>query len=186
MYKDLSSYILIADKVISEQVCEETVSELKISKWEKHQYFSNLTNERISSESDFSVTGIAPTHHEILMSGIENVLRYYIDNLKFDWFNAITAFSGIRYNKYEENTLMNEHWDGIQSLFDGKRKGIPTLSVLGSLNNDYEGGELIFFKDERIVLKQGSVMIFPSSFMYPHKVQSVKKGTRYSFVSWAY
>lgn len=186
MDRNLSSYILIANGVISEQVCAETVSELETFKWEKHQYFSNTTSEKITDDKDFSVTGIKPTHHETLMSGVDSIIRYYLNSLKFDWFNAVSAFSGIRYNRYNENTQMNEHWDGIQSLFDGTRKGIPTLSILGSLNNNYEGGELIFFENERIELKQGSIMIFPSSFMYPHKVLPVKKGTRYSFVSWAY
>jgi hypothetical protein len=32
----------------------------------------------------------------------------------------------------------------------------------------------------------GDVIIFPSTFLYPHKVNEVKKGIRYSFVSWAW
>jgi predicted 2-oxoglutarate/Fe(II)-dependent dioxygenase YbiX len=71
-------------------------------------------------------------------------------------------------------------------MFDGNRKGIPTLSILGAINDDYEGGELIFWESEKIVLKAGSIMIFPSNFMYPHKVLPVTKGTRYSYVSWAW
>ena len=35
-------------------------------------------------------------------------------------------------------------------------------------------------------LNQGDVLIFPSNFLYPHKVNSIKKGTRYSFVSWVW
>lgn len=36
---------------------------------------------------------------------------------------------------------MRKHYDHIHSIFDGQRKGIPVLSMLGILNNDYEGGE---------------------------------------------
>jgi predicted 2-oxoglutarate/Fe(II)-dependent dioxygenase YbiX len=54
------------------------------------------------------------------------------------------------------------------------------------LNDDYEGGELVFWESETIKLKAGSIMIFPSNFMYPHKVMPVTKGTRYSYVSWAW
>ena len=33
--------------------------------------------------------------------------------------------------------------------------------------------------------KPGHVVIWPSNFMYPHAVEPVKKGIRYSVVSWA-
>ena len=76
------------------------------------------------------------------------------------------------------------HCDHIHSLFDGERKGIPVLSVLGALNDDYEGGEFIMFDDYKIPLKTGDVVIFPSVFLYPHKVMPVTKGTRHSLVLW--
>ena len=81
---------------------------------------------------------------------------------------------------------MKEHCDHIHTIFDGKRRGIPVLSIVGALNEDYEGGEFIMWETEKIELPQGSIMIFPSNFMYPHKVMPVTKGTRYSYVSWTY
>jgi len=78
------------------------------------------------------------------------------------------------------------HIDHIHSLFDGKLKGVPVLSILGTLNEDYEGGEFILFEDYKINFKKGDVVIFPSNFLYPHKVEPVTKGTRYSYISWAW
>jgi predicted 2-oxoglutarate/Fe(II)-dependent dioxygenase YbiX len=55
------------------------------------------------------------------------------------------------------------------------------------LNNDYEGGELCFKledKELKITNKPGHLIVWPSSFMFPHKVQPIKKGVRYSIVSW--
>jgi predicted 2-oxoglutarate/Fe(II)-dependent dioxygenase YbiX len=71
-------------------------------------------------------------------------------------------------------------------MFDGNRKGIPTLSIVGVLNDDYEGGEFIMWQDTEIKLKTGDVLIFPSNFLYPHKVNLVTEGTRYSLVSWTW
>ena len=71
-------------------------------------------------------------------------------------------------------------------MFDGQRRGIPTLTVLGALNDDYEGGELMMFGDQRVQLLAGSVVVFPSNFMYPHEVKPVKSGVRFSYVSWAW
>ena len=80
---------------------------------------------------------------------------------------------------------MRKHYDHIRSLFDGERKGIPVLSILGVLNDDYEGGEFLV-NDRDFNLKQGDIILFPSCFMYPHEVKEVTKGTRYSFISWAF
>jgi predicted 2-oxoglutarate/Fe(II)-dependent dioxygenase YbiX len=81
---------------------------------------------------------------------------------------------------------MEWHCDHIHDLFDGERKGVPILSIVGVLNDDYEGGEFVMWDNEKIELSAGSVMIFPSNFMYPHAVMPVISGTRHSFVSWVW
>ena len=64
------------------------------------------------------------------------------------------------------------------------------LTCIINLNEEYEGGELVFFnsyKKEEILkpkLKKRSVIFFPSNFMYPHKINPLTKGKRYSIVSW--
>ena len=63
------------------------------------------------------------------------------------------------------------------------------LSVIINLNNNYEGGDLIFTDQKlkevkRLKLGQGSIVFFPSNFMYPHSIQPITKGTRYSIVAW--
>jgi len=89
-------------------------------------------------------------------------------------------------NRYTPGTTMRTHIDHIHSLFDGRQKGIPVLSMIGILNEDYDGGELVFFDDYKIKTKTGDLIIFPSCFLYPHAIEEVTKGTRYSFVSWAW
>ena len=58
------------------------------------------------------------------------------------------------------------------------------------LNDDYEGGKLLFkFPGEileyKINKQKNSVLVWPSNFLYPHSVTPVTKGERYSVVSWA-
>ena len=102
------------------------------------------------------------------------------------WYNGWNGYSELRFNKYDKTTQMKLHCDHIHTLFDGQIKGIPTLSILGVLNDDYEGGDLIMWDEEKIDLKGGSLLIFPSNFLYPHEVKPVTKGSRYSYVSWAW
>ena len=91
----------------------------------------------------------------------------------------------VKYNRYLEDRVMAEHCDHIYSLFDGDIKGVPILTAVGLLNDDYDGGNFVMFQDHIVELKQGDVIIFPSNFLFPHKVEPVTKGIRYSMVSWA-
>ena len=97
----------------------------------------------------------------------------------------LTKFSPIRFNKYPIGTTMREHYDHIHSIFDGKMKGVPIVSIVANLNEDYEGAEF-YCRGRKIELKTGDILLFPSNFMYPHEVKETKKGVRYSFVSWAF
>jgi predicted 2-oxoglutarate/Fe(II)-dependent dioxygenase YbiX len=63
------------------------------------------------------------------------------------------------------------------------------LSIIMNLNDDYEGGDLIFTDQKKneikkLKLDKGSIVFFPSNFMYPHGIQPITKGTRYSIVAW--
>ena len=60
------------------------------------------------------------------------------------------------------------------------------------LNNDYEGGVLEFSDPElkniymSVKPEVGKLIIWPSNFMYPHRVTPITKGIRFSIVAWAY
>ncbi len=63
------------------------------------------------------------------------------------------------------------------------------LSVIMNLNDDYTGGDLIFGDQQnkeikRLKLTEGSIVFFPSNFLYPHSIQPITKGKRYSIVAW--
>ena len=80
--------------------------------------------------------------------------------------------------RYSEN--------GYYSLHTDSYKDIPrSVSCSFNLNDDYEGGEFAFFGGEMMIrAPKGSAIVFPSNFMYPHEIMEVKKGTRYSIVTW--
>jgi len=63
------------------------------------------------------------------------------------------------------------------------------LSIIINLNDEYEGGNLVFTDQQdkeikRLKLGKGSIVFFPSNFMYPHSIEPITKGTRYSIVAW--
>ena len=191
MKKSLKDYIY-KSSFLEKEFCNVTITDLqkiKESNWQQHT-FSNSKNKKLIKISGDCELDVLYTNEientEIIMRNLWNQIDNYIKNFNFPWFNGWVGYTQIRYNKYTENKRMALHCDHIHSMFDGERKGIPILSCLGVLNDNYEGGEFIMFDDYKIQLKQGDLLIFPSNFMYPHKVEPVKKGTRHSYVSWVY
>ena len=192
MKKNLLDFVKHNKQFLDSKICDSTVNQLnklKLSYWEEHLFRHPFTKETEKKSGDQELSILYSNEvstKEILMKEIWNSLNNYINDLKFSWFNGWNGYSDLRFNRYLENTKMAEHCDHIDSLFEGNRRGIPILSVLGILNDDYEGGEFIMFQDYEIKLKKGDLLIFPSLFLYPHKVEPVTKGIRYSFISWVW
>lgn len=188
MDKNLKSYIKIYN-MIEPEVCETAVKDLSVCKsWTQHEFYSYSDNQSASrsGSQELSVTSEKISVDDFLMKKVWYALQRYQTDLEFSWFNNWHGYTKIRYNRYKKNKKMAEHCDHIHSIFDGQIKGIPTLTILGSLNDNYDGGEFVMFGDEEIKMVSGDIMIFPSIFLYPHRVDPVTKGTRYSFVSWAW
>ena len=201
MKRNIEDYIFRKDNFLDKEYCEKSISELKICEWVKHHlYTPNPVLPKQYSDpkvGDLIQSGIAGSDsqekvediNELIIGKASSVLREYIDKLDFIWFNGWEGFSSIKFIRYHPGQEMTVHCDHIHSMFDGTRKGIPILSMVGHLNDDYEGGETFFFDDKdgkKVETKQGDLLIFPSSFLFPHYVTPVTKGVRYSYVSWVW
>jgi len=190
MPMDLRDYVRIYDNFLEANVCKNLIEKLSENdKWELHQFYNSETKQNIRFDKELSVLDPDIPETREIDEKISVAIRQYFGDwhgMMDKWYGGWNGYTKVRYNRYDVGTKMKLHCDHIHSMFDGERKGIPTLSILGSLNNDYEGGELIFWEKEKIELKTGQIMIFPSNFMYPHRVDEVTKGTRYSYVSWVW
>jgi len=186
---DLRGYLHVYEGFLSKKECSDLIKAVKNLGWRSHAYYDPKTNQGYYGEKELSV--VWPTHPKttMLQERIWEAIDTYVskDNAWMgEWFGGWQGYTSVRFNKYNVDTRMEKHCDHIHSIFDGERKGIPVLSVLGALNDNYEGGDLLFWDDQKIELKAGAIMIFPSNFMYPHRVSEVTKGTRYSYVSWVW
>ena len=190
MHKKLEKYSLTAQSVVPAELCKAMIKDLNKSKkdWKQHTWHNRKTNDEvnISGNKELLNVYLENENSQKIMKITWNVIQGYIKNLNFNWFNTWEGHTQIRFNIYKKGLRMADHCDHIGSMFDGNRKGIPILSVLGVLNDNYEGGEFIMFNDMEIKLKQGDILVFPSNFLYPHRVEPVTKGTRYSFISWVW
>jgi len=186
MEKNLEHYIINFKGSLDSKLCKKTISELKKQQFIKHAYSNSRTLEEESFHTDLSVSYADISTIQPIMETCWKALAAYHQTLNLHWYQGWSGFSKVRFNKYDVGTEMRTHCDHIHTLFDGQIKGVPILTILGCLNDKYEGGELIIFEDTKIDFETGDILIFPSNFLYPHSVLPVTKGTRYSFVSWSW
>ena len=97
------------------------------------------------------------------------------------YYNPISMTS-FRINRYKKGGFMSEHIDNIHHSHS-QQYGFPQSSLLYFLNDNYEGGEIII-ADIIYKPKKNSAIMFPSNFMFPHSVNQVIEGTRYSIITW--
>jgi len=194
MLHQITDYIFVKN-VIPSEVCNNIVEDISKNIWERHvwQNYGVMKERPTFPPTELDVSESSPEQNKILYPYIGEALKSYEEmiraNNSFDGFVSncgLHIACPVRFNRYSVNTLMKSHHDHIHSLFDGERKGIPVLSIVGMLNEEFEGGNFKFFKDYDVKLSRGDILIFPSIFIFPHRVDKVLKGTRYSFVSWAW
>ena len=199
MNKNIEHYIFHKENFLDEKNCENCIDELNKNEWVKHEWYNyrtdSLNPHKLNAPSGDNEPEILHANqfsfniekiNETIVQKLHSVILEYVKSLKFDWFGDWNGYSAIRFNRYFPGQTMKNHCDHIHSLFDGEIKGIPTLSIIGLLNDDYEGGELIMLEDKKIDTKKGDLIIFPSNFLYPHEITPVTKGVRYSYVSWVW
>ena len=177
-------YIGYYEDCMLEDVCDEIIEHVET------QRNSDLNQSTYSSHK-----GLSEDNQRVLMDEMwfRNGEKFY-DSFKLAFNNIINNYSkdhtlfscqrhtDFRLNKYDEGGFMSRHCDNIHHSH-GQQYGYPQVSALLYLNDDYEGGE--FYVARKIFEpEQGSAIIFPSNFMFPHEAKTVMKGTRWSIVTW--
>jgi len=178
---NLEDFILHDKSIISSDVCDKVISTINEDRWEKHRWYDAGENNLYSLDNEL----------DILYNDASEMLRPFVNQsiLKYQTIHnqsLVYKHNRIRFNRYSPGQMMRKHSDHIRDMFDGKERGIPVLSIVGNLNDDYENGEFKFWDDHVVKLGKGDIMIFPSTFLYPHQVEPTTRGVRYSFVCWAY
>ena len=89
--------------------------------------------------------------------------------------------------EYQKDDWFIEHYDGDFSKWpEGGYKYHPfTTNIALNSWHEYKGGELSC-NGKPLKMEAGDLLIFPSSYSFPHGVTMVTKGNRYVMVSEPY
>jgi hypothetical protein len=172
-------YVSLYD-IEDDDFCDSVISEYSTWEWESHQW-GHEHDEHYHSENDSIENLFPPKESNLLYDLCDKVFSDY--SKKYDI--GLVNFAVPKYARYKEGTNLRVHYDHAKDLFDGKERGIPICTLVGLLNDDFEGGDF-YLRHEDMELEKGHVLVFPSIFLYPHEVKTVTKGVRNSFVSWAW
>lgn len=155
----------------------------------KNLEYRDCVDFKIKYNSDESLTAsIGNIRKEDLDEVDKNLIRiwqdaYYaqlpmVDDYKSMFGIApLTYWESFNFVKYNKGQHFQVHSDHGYSY-------ICVVSLVGYLNDDYEGGELYFDKiGLKIKPKAGDLYVFPSSYVYSHAAMPVTSGTKYSIVT---
>ena len=151
-------------------------------KAKKNLTIMNGLNKDIRNVKGYSLLFNTPTdlfYWNYIKQEIERLYTYYKIKFPRMMSSKINQIDLLKYSpggKYETHT-------------DHSTDSPRHLSIIMNLNDNYEGGDLIFTDQKekeikRLKLSKGSIVFFPSNFMYPHGIQPITKGKRYSIVAW--
>lgn len=125
--------------------------------------------------STFSVPGTpeCAAVDRVLFNAFHRAMPEYAAQHPDLYLDADTGYELLR---YEVGGYYSWHVDHFE-------KHPRSLSALLFLNDDFKGG-LLEFEEVTIQPEKGRVAIFPSNFMFRHRVTAVEEGTRYACVTW--
>jgi hypothetical protein len=121
----------------------------------------------ISSEIQESIAKVAEAKIQEYLSKVPelNMKSYFLNHMTIMFHSE---FKNIGYHYDSEYLYMND------------AEYIRNFAVLIYLNQDFDGGELMFPLQKTVIKPQtGLMLIFPTSFMYPHVTNPAMGDDRY-------
>jgi len=180
--------IVIIEDVINLERCNQIIEECE----KKGRYKKSST---VAEQSGFkgNILVTPRTSQSIDISHNTNLkeLDKFLLNMFIGGVNVaekeLDLFEGFGHSCDEGYALLRyREGDGYTEHTDAMAESNPRIvSMLLYLNDDFEGGELVFNRqDLEIKPKAGSIVVFPSNWTHPHSSSPIIKGIKHAIVSW--
>ena len=185
----LEDYIHVFEGILPDKVCDQIIDTFGHDNLMEPALVVN--DEDVNSNDVGQRRSCSLCKISVPNDSIPEHKRAYLDNEIFAGINKVISQyreihpdihcdidTGYELLKYGEGQYYIQHTDSY-------KEEQRTLSCSFALNDDFEGGEFALFDREiQLKPKKGSVLVFPSNFMYPHEICPVTKNTRYSIITW--
>jgi hypothetical protein len=183
-----SNVIENSESLISD--IEDAVS-LSAVTWNGAYVRSDSTDDLDTSKRDTLTIGVSYLDNpEINYDSPNSIFNTSLSKMFFDAFSVIEndykAYFGVSTDWHDSYGILKY---GVGQKFvnhiDDHTAFHRRISFVYYINDDYEGGEIIFPRfNISYKPKANEMIVFPSTYVYNHSVNEVTSGTRYAVVSW--
>jgi len=180
----MKEYILEIKKFIPEEFCNKIISYFDENNLEVAQTMGgtdrNIRNCELTNILETNTFGKTLAKN-FVRSKIFESCKIYKERFPNFSFKEISQCDLLKYTANQYKVGYDFH---VDQGFKCERRA---LSISIVLNNKFQGGEFMFDLPEgnlQLAQNIGDAILFPSNFMFPHKVNKITSGTRYAIVSW--
>ena len=201
---NIRDFVKYYDNVAKEHVLKNFLNYAKNTSYDVANVGANLKGEELKKIRNTEINNmeniarLASAPDQLEMSKNQNLTGIHWNNV----IQNIITLTNLKYvsdlklphnpvSEIENTTLLKYQPGGHYILHvDYATKFKRCLSFIMFCNDDFEGGNLVFSDPDHtndnfiIKPKRNRVVMFPSNFLYPHKVEEITKGERYTIVSW--
>ncbi len=165
----LHSNIFIVENVINSETCAKLVSQIKDYKCQKLKFSYGNNVQCFKIENSF---------YPELVDYFTKTILEIIDEIRLFKNIPFTGMQFIEIRKVYGETREHIDGTGLDTSMHPTRnhliKLIRSLTIVGVLNDDFEGGEYCFpCQNIKFKLKAGSFVIFPPYWTHPHSVSKI-------------
>lgn len=178
---------LLIQQYLDTDICEQLINTINQQSSKKAE-IQDINNANISVVSEHRNNEIASLGSQTnqIHSAFKSLFRNQVPQY---YGKEISHFEVPQALKYTEGGFYqfhadSENWNNETKKWEKKIN--RDVSLLLYLNEDFEGGEIIFPNfNFKLKPKKGMLLCFPSDHRYIHKAEKTTSGKRYVIVSWA-
>jgi len=184
-------FIYIEEENLDKETCIEIMKKFNESNKVYEGIIGSGVDKNIKNTTDLKITGVKEfeIYDNLLFKTINKGIHKYYENLSnkifpnFNFFNIKSLKdTGYQIQKYDKNNGIYQ-WHNDYTILNSKSSRI--LTFIWYLNDVDEGGETCFIFG-KIKPKQGKLLIFPSTWNYPHKGNIPVSNDKYIITGWIY
>ena len=173
---EMKNFIQKYNDIIDHELCDQIIKEAD----ENHFKSATTGDGNVSDYRNCIAKPLSDKFDKSIFEVVAKSLRKYCETFKWCEFGLNIEDTGYQHLFYKgsnrgEYKMHTDHFD--------LHPRVLSCSML--LNDNYDGGDFVFFDEQYLVKKKkGSVIMFPSNFCFPHAVTPVTNGDRHSIITW--
>ena len=165
---ELAEGIFHFENLLPHVLCDSIISDLRKKSWikGKHKYvYSYEIGDNISKLEELNTLNLGALNKFL------DIYRDLDTNNKIPLMDQSFAFAQ-KFLHYREGDSFPSHFDSVLEK--------QSVTIVSYLNDNYEGGVVSYPKHGiKVSPKKGSIIIHPSSFVYPHASSKITKGEKF-------